>query len=776
MADSASPSDHGNPPEGQTSAWPALQTSTIGRRSETALAKQLLQDGSVRLLTLVGPGGVGKTRLCTKITEAVAGEFDRRIFVDLSSVNEAEQMVQTIGRSLGIVDVGEISFLQRMAIATSGQRILLALDNLEQIRGAGAAIGQLLSACTGITILATSRNPLHISVEHELPVEPFETDDAVALFAVRARSISPAFSISDDNSDVVAAICEHLDGLPLAIELAAARIKMLSVTSLLEQVTLGIDILNSGPVDAPERQQALSSTIQWSYDLLEQDARQILRYLSVYSGSFNLESASAILAPLSRPDLRVADVIFTLIDSGLLKRQDHLLDTSTDTRFVMLETVRAFAKSKFEQEDNTSEMLTAHATWFRDFTERGGREIEGPSAVDWISRIDHELPNIRSALHWFVENEQANDALRLSGALWLYWMVRGGLNEGRDWIDLAITVPGADPRIASRAIATAGFLASNQGDYAYANQIEESLETSRSLGDIAGEGIALLALGDMACDQNDHHRAIELLEASLELFEQVGDHTRIAMTLVNLGGIAGRMGAEARAVRYSEEAAYVSRDIGFVLAICYSTNLLGRHRRREGRFSEADALYHESLESAWKLQVKTAIAIVLLEGGSIAATAGQLDRAAYIWGAAEALRQSIGFPKIPSAAHAAGVDYDRLKLRVEKGLGAEQFDEQWTKGKSAQLADAVQVGLQVTSAKSESAAQSPWRLSNRETEVLDLMLDGMTNREISEHLFISLRTAEGHVANLLSKLGVANRGAAIALASRQRSGESTRPS
>jgi non-specific serine/threonine protein kinase len=435
----------------------------------------------------------------------------------------------------------------------------------------------------------------------------------------------------------------------------------------------------------------------------------------------------------------------------------------------MLETVRAYAHELLGASEELPNVRDRHADWCLAFGEHAGAQLGGPTAVRWADRLDAELPNLRGTLAWLVERRLADDALRLASAPWLFWMLRGRLGEGRAWLDRALALAGGAPALRGRALGVAGFLASNQGDYAFTAQIEEGLAMARGENDPVGEAIALLALGDIAGEQNDHPRAYESLEAAVALCDRIGDRTRAAMAIFDLGAVARRAGDNDRAEGYLEAAVARARAQGFGLALAFGLNLLSRIARSRGDAARANAMYRESLDLAWRLRHRVSVAYILLDGATLAADAEEAERAARLCGAAEALREAIGMPRDPSPAHAAGVGYDRTLAGIRSRLGETRFADAWAAGRALTLAQAVDEAAwdMATAARSPSGrAQAPHGLTAREQEVLALIVAGQTDREIGESLFISPRTAQVHVARILGKLGVTSRTAAVTAAIR----------
>jgi non-specific serine/threonine protein kinase len=771
------------------SPLPVPLTEFVGRAAEREQVRALIGSPKVRLLTLVGPGGVGKTRLALHAAGDAEAGFDGVAFVDLAPLTDAGQVLPAIERGLGVLDVGPLPRLERVAAAIGEGRLLLVLDNLEQVIGCGPELTQLLRACPGVTILATSRAPLRVAGEHEYPVPPLGREDALALFAERARAVRPSFALTEENEASVAAVCRELDGLPLAIELAAARSKVLGPDGVLGRLGRRLDLLTGGPLDAPGRQRSLRDAIAWSYELLDEQEQRLFRRLAVFAGGFGLDAADAICgesvlrdggwgetpspSPMTHHQApSVFDGIASLVDKNLLQPALGAPGELDMPRFGMLETVREFALEQLVAAGELAVARDRHAAWCVAFVEEVGVGLAGPAATRLAQRLDAEIPNLVAALDWLVERGRADDALRLAAAPWLYWMMRARMREGWHWLQRALAIGGADPIHRARALGVAGSIAGNLGIYDFAARVEEGFDLARAAGDKVGEARTLFALGGMASGQNEHERAIALSRAALVLLDEIGDSARATMTLANLGAIARRIGDDERARVYLEDAVARARAQGFGLALGYTLNVLGRIARQRGDTGAAYAMYRESLHTAAQMRDRLALAFILLDGIAVAAASGDAERAARLAGAAESLREAIGSPARPSPAHATGADYDRTIAAIRLRLGEERFAAAWAAGRAmsvAEVIDEAAAGAELP-ARPRTAESGPRRapneLSARELEVLALVVAGQTDRQIGDALFISPRTAQVHVANILGKLGVSTRAAAAAIAVR----------
>ncbi len=587
---------------------PAQPTSFVGREREVAEALVLLD--RTRALTLTGPGGTGKTRLALRIAAESAEAFrDGVVFVALSALEDPPLVASTVAAAVGVKEEPGRPVLASLSERLAGMEVLLVLDNYEQLLGAAALVGELLAAGPGVRILVTSRAPLRVAAEHEYQVSPLSlpdpaagatpeelaTSEAVALFVERARAIDPGFALTDENAGAVAEICTSLDGLPLAIELAAARTRLLSPHAILERLGTSLPLLTGGPRDRPERQRTLRATIEWSHDLLEPEGHAMFRRLAVFAGGWSLEAAEAVCSPRGANGLDTLDTLEALVEQSLVR---PVGDGSLEPRFRMLVTIREYGLERLAASGEERDLRSRHAQFFLAFAEAAGRELAGPHQVAWLDRLGRDHDNLRAALRWAVEGDQAETGLLIAAAIWRFWQLRDHLAEGEARLTELLAAPSASAATPARA-AGATALASVvywRGDYAAAQaRYEEALALHVAHGDDAGAADVGSSLGWVAAATGDWAAARRRFGEAAESARARGDRTGLGHALQGLGMSAHRDGDRLTARAALEEAVALLRASGETFGLAHALYDHGRVLVTDGDHDGGRASLLESL-------------------------------------------------------------------------------------------------------------------------------------------------------------------------------------
>ncbi|MFZ0886108.1 MAG: protein kinase [Candidatus Acidiferrales bacterium] len=726
-------------PARQTEARPAnipvQRTGFVGREKEVAAAKELLLRGDVRLMTVTGPGGIGKTRLGVEVASGLAERFPGGAhFVPLSPLRDAGLMAAAIVQTMGIRETGgqtPLEILKKYLQERSQAPMLLVLDNFEHVMAAAPLVAELLATGPQLKILVTSRAALHVYGEHEFPVPPLALPEAhtmpapealgrfpaVALFVQRAAAVKPDFELNRENATAVVEICARLDGLPLAIELAAARVKVLSPAALRARLASRLQLLTGGARDLPQRQQTLRGAIDWSYDLLSAAEQKLFRRLAVFVGGCTLEGVEAVCDTKGDLDLDLLDGTESLVDKSLLQRVEQ---ANGESRFVMLETIREYALEKLEASGEDRLTRRAHAAYCLVLAEEEATEQSGAERATWVERFALEHDNFRAALGWLIETGDAEWGLRLGTALFRFWEGREYFAEGRDSLEKLLKIPAAaaPSRARGRALFSAGVLASEQGDYAAADILmggglevarkledkqgvavslnamavnardrgdlevahalfEESLERWRELGDQKGVARALSNLASVVKSRGDYARTRSLYADCLAIFAGIGDRTGVAWSLNHQGDAAREQGDAAAAKNLYQQALAIFRELGDRWGIAGTQADLGTLAREQQDSATAKSLYRESLIAFQELEHKRGIARLLECFACAAATERQAERSLRLAGAAAALRLNIGAPLTPAEHTKLEAILDPARQELVDTTGATAWLEGW---------------------------------------------------------------------------------------------------
>ena len=615
---------------------PRQRTGFVGREKEVAAAKELLLRQDVRLVTVTGPGGIGKTRLAVEVASGLGEHFPGGIhFVPLSPLSDPGLIASAIVQTLGIREAGgqsPLELLKENLQDALRAPMLLLLDNFEHLMQAAPTVAELLAMGPNLKILVTSRAALHVYGEHEFPVPPLALPDsrstpsvevlsqypAVALFVQRAVAAKPDFELNRENAAAVTEICARLDGLPLAIELAAARVKVLSPSSMLTRLASRLQLLTGGARDLPQRQQTLRAAMDWSYDLLSPAEQKLFRRLSVFVGGCNLEGVEAVCDTKGDLDLDLLDGMASMVDKSLVQQVEH---AKGESRFVMLETIREYALEKLEASGEQALTKRAHAAYCLVLAEEAATEQSGPQGAEWLERFALEHDNFRAALEWLTETGDAEWGLRLGAALFRFWEMREYLAEGRDRLGKLLKLAGAaaPTKARARALFAAGVLAGEQGDYASADAlIRESLDIARQLGDKQGVAVSLNALAVNARDRGEL-RLRALCSKKAWCCGENWATRRLSLVL----SVTWRMSSSCRVTmparaRSTRSVSPSSKGLGDRTGVAWSMNYQGDVARDQGDSAAARTLYEQGLAIFRELGDRWGIAGTLADLGNLA--------------------------------------------------------------------------------------------------------------------------------------------------------------
>ena len=819
----------------RSSPLPLPLTSLLGREREVTAACTLLMHPGVRLLTLTGTGGVGKTRLALAVANEVRGSFvDGVCFVSLAPIADAALVLPMIVQALDVQGGSRRSPLEQLQAALHEQHLLLVLDNFEHVVRTAPSLADLLAACPHLTLLVTSREVLHVRGEHEFVVPPLSMPDtqhlpdngealsrygAVALFLERVREAQPTFQFTDEQVPLIVEICRRLDGLPLALELAAARLKLLSLPALLERLEHRLHLLTGGPRDLPARHQTLRNTIAWSYELLSEEEQRLFRLLSVFVGGATLEAVEQVVPMLGGESVRVLDGMASLLDKHLLQRSEQ---GTNAPRLHMLETIREYGLEALEASGELEAVRLAYARSCLALAEEVEAHLFREENQRWFERLKQEHDNLRAVMRWSAERREDKQwreiAWRLVGVLQPFWANYGYVREGQHFVEQALVKgEGVAASVRAKAKSGAGWVTLWQGAYERAEVLcQESLELYRELHDLHGMALALDLLGWIASARGEAPAATTLFEESLALFREIGDKARLAYSLNAIALTSLRRANQSvypQVRSLLEESLALFREESHHVGIAWSLYglglwhfqqkeapvalslfeeslalykalrqrqflahplyFLGKITAQQGDLPTAHALYQQCLAVFQELDDQRSSAACLEGWGTVVARQGDALWAAQLWGAAQVLHETGG----PSALFTLittpdeHVDEERMRTLVRSQLGEQTFAQTLAQGRTMtpERALAAQGPPMLSShprASDKANSQqipSPSLLNDltkREVEVLRLVARGLTDAQVAQALIISPRTVNAHLRTIYSKLNITSRNAA----------------
>jgi len=785
---------------------PDLISPLFGREKETATILELLDRADVRLVTITGPGGVGKTSMSLQVGHQSANTFkDGVFFISLAPINDSTLIIPTIAQTLGITESPNRLLLDSLKDFLHKKKILLLLDNFEQIVSAAPLLTELLNASTELRMITTSREALRLRGEHEFPLTPLELNNqsinaimespAIELFIQRVKAVQPDFQITEENANAITEICSRLDGLPLALELAAARIKLLPPKAMLKKLQESpLQMLTGGARDLPARQQTLRNAIQWSYDLLNDDEKYAFRWLAIFVGGCTLEAAQSVIgSPASM------DVLESLVGKSLLRQTEK----EGAPRLSMLETIREFGLEQLKKESELEPAQHAHALWYTSFAEETEPHLLGAEQKAWLQQLELEKDNLRAAFRWAIDTGDEALTLRLAGSLGQFWFASGRWSEGRRSLEEALAQLGntkPDPDLHAKVLFKAGFLARYQADFARARGLcEQSLALYRALDDKQGVVSALAELSRISNYQNDQTARKGFLAEAVTLIESLPDTVEKALAYkdILISVVFSTDPITDETIHHLDEFERILRALNFRtdLALAIGQHailaiLQGNYALAASLLDEATSLVNEFSDERLKIRIESVQAVLDLQTGNYATARQRLESnirsahkrndislsmvltilaivlleqdmaewSAQVLGMAE---KNMGTgrmnPDLAMIERFPTMQGFQAKLRGQ--LGEEAFENNLKAGKQLTLDDLLAIPHPATQTKT-----SPDSLTSRELEVLHLLTENLSNQQMAEQLVVSRRTVEAHLRSIYDKLGVKSRDAALRVA------------
>ena len=773
------PQKSSEPPSTHQHNLIAVRTSFIGRKHELEGAKQAL--AMTRLLTLTGACGSGKSRLGLEVAKDLVGAYPDGVWLtELATLSEEALVQQAVAAVVGVCEQPGRPLITTLVNTIRKKKMLLVLDNCEHlIDSAAHLVDILLSSCPHLQVLATSREAMGLAGEIKWPVPPLSLPDpvcpltpeslvgfeSVQLFVKRARCHRPSFVLTAQNVGAVTNICRQLDGIPLAIELAAARVGVLSVEQIATRLRYSLTLLTEGSRTASPRQRTLRGALDWSYNLLSEPERRMFGRFSVFAGGWTLEAAEAVGSGDSIDKSDVLDLLSRLVDKSLVSVE---ADAEGALRYRMLEPVRQYGWEWAKVSEESAHRR--HAMWCLQLAEEAEPELRGARQETWLKRLEKEHDNMRVALSWALEKEEAELGLRFSGALGEFWHLRGHLSEGRLWLEAALaTGSGLSVPARAKALARVGCIAWEQGDYERSiASSQESLSLSRKLGDTVGAAAALSNLAWAMLHQNELGRSSELAEEAVTLQRVSGDKVGLARTLLILGMVAAIQHNHERAAALHEQSLALARKVEDSFAIVLSLALGAFTCLNQRYYKRAENLSAEGLELSRRLRMEQLITTHLHISAALAGAQGHPLRSARLWGAAEALREAIGTDFSPVERYVYGPYIAAARVKLEEVT----WGAAWAEGRALRLEEAIECAHSKEEFASPTVPvpggkpSAPTRqadLTHREREVAVLIARGLTNRQVAKELVLSEHTVATYVSRIHKKLGLHSRAQIAAL-------------
>jgi predicted ATPase/DNA-binding CsgD family transcriptional regulator len=762
---------------------PVPLTSLVGRQKEVDEVGRLLSTS--RVLTLLGPGGVGKTRLAIEVANAVASKFLNGVcWVDIASLADPELIPQTIAKALDIYLAPYQAPLEAIENYLQSQDLLLVLDNCEHlIARVSKLVENLLRICPKLNVLTASRDELGIygevtwrvpslaipDIDLIAPLQSLAEYPSVQLFVERGAAVLPGYSLTEFNYQPIALICRRLDGLPLAIELAAVRIKMLSANEIAARLDDRFELLTGGSRNALPRQQTLRATLDWSYDLLSEAEQKLFRSLSVFADYFSLQAAEKVAySNLPSPEeVNFLDLFEQLVNKSLIKAEIELPAFKSRTRYQMQETIREYAREKLLINGETVAVHAAYLAYYLSLVSQAEPNLYNQEQSLWSDRLEAEYDNLRAAIEWSIGNHQIESAARLALDIAHFWQIRGYYCEAAMWLDRILAFQGITDQPRAKLLLVRGQIAQAQGEYEQATAfVDSSLAIFRPLGDISGIAQGNALMGIIRVLQGERGQGIDFLEESLRTFKESGEEWQAARALLYISDSYNRMGNNEKASQLSHECLSLFTKLGDEWGIAFASGNAGEIARQQGDFKQAKKYFRNNLIYHWQQGQKGDIPYPLETLSLIAISEESYAHAIRLWGAAEVFREKANTPLPPAYQN----DYQKYLTLAREKLGENAYLTYLQEGRELSAVDVINLAIhedpiQVkASPVADSEPMEEFHLTKREIEILRLVATGMTDAQVAKQLFLSPRTISKHLESIYSKLNVNSRTAATHIA------------